>query len=112
MTGSHVPHGYRIRVGGHLDDHWSAWFDCLALAREDDGTTSLSGAVPDQAALHGLLTKIRDLGILLISVEPIDATDHSGSGSGDTRSWDGETQDRDHVRVRSLLTPKNLPPTP
>lgn len=100
MTQSHVPHGYRLRVGGHLPDHWSAWFGDLTLTRENDGTTSLSGPVTDQAALHGLLTKIRDLGILLISVEPIEATDQIGS-VGDGIAWEGEpiTQargDRDH----------------
>ncbi|CAI3796855.1 hypothetical protein [Pseudarthrobacter sp. MM222] len=101
MTRSHVPHGYRLRVDGHLPDHWSAWFGCLTLARENDGTTSLSGPVTDQAALHGLLTKIRDLGILLISVEPIDATDQIGSDFSDGIAWEGETInqprcDRDH----------------
>ncbi len=71
------PAGYRLRVDGHLDDHWSAWFDDLTLTRESDGTTSLSGFVPDQAALHGLLIKVRDLGITLISVEAMDPTGKS-----------------------------------
>ncbi len=66
------PTGYQLRVDGHLDDHWSVWFGDLKLTRENDGTTSLSGFVPDQAALHGLLMKVRDLGITLISVEVID----------------------------------------
>lgn len=70
-----APAGYRLRVGGHLDRRWSAWFDDLILTRESDGTTSLSGAVTDQAELHGLLTKIRDLGITLISVDVIDPPD-------------------------------------
>jgi len=70
-----VPAGYRLRVEGHLDDHWSPWFGDLTLTREDDGTTSLTGVVADQAELHGLLTKIRDLGVTLISVEVIDAPD-------------------------------------
>jgi len=85
MTGSQAPQGYRLRVDGHLDDHWSAWFGHLAVARENDGTTSLSGPVTDQAALHGLLTKIRDLGILLLSVEPLDVAEQSGSDLGDAR---------------------------
>lgn len=67
-----VPAGYRLRVDGHLDHHWSPWFGDLTLTQEDDGTTSLSGFVSDQAELHGLLTKIRDLGVTLISVEVID----------------------------------------
>jgi hypothetical protein len=66
------PTGYRVRVDGHLEDHWSAWFGDLTLTHESDGTTSLSGFVSDQAALHGLLMKVRDLGIILISVEAID----------------------------------------
>lgn len=78
------PTGYRLRVDGHLDDHWSAWFGDLTLAHESDGTTSLSGFVPDQAALHGLLMKVRDLGIILISVEAIDpAGRRARNGSGE-----------------------------
>jgi hypothetical protein len=63
---------YELRIDGHLDEHWSTWFGGLALTREDDGTTTLRGAVTDQAALHGLLTKVRDLGVTLISLTPID----------------------------------------
>jgi hypothetical protein len=63
---------YRLRVDGHLDDHWSGWFGGLTLTRDGDGTTILSGAVADQAALHGLLGKVRDLGVTLISVEIVD----------------------------------------
>jgi hypothetical protein len=70
--GRRVPAGYRLRVDGHLDDRWSAWFADLTLTHESDGTTSLSGVVPDQAALHGLLATVRDLGVTLISVEVID----------------------------------------
>ena len=70
-----APAAYRLRVSGHLDQRWSAWFDDLTMTREGDGTTSLSGAVTDQAELHGLLMKIRDLGITLISVEVIDPQD-------------------------------------
>ena len=66
------PGGYLLRVDGHLDDHWSAWFAELTLTRESDGTTSLRGAVADQTELHGLLVKVRDLGVMLISVEVIE----------------------------------------
>ncbi len=66
------PVGYRLRVDGHLDQHWSAWFGDLTLTQEDDGTTSISGAIVDQAELHGLLTKIRDLGVPLISLTVVD----------------------------------------
>jgi hypothetical protein len=59
---------YEIRVDGHLGSRWVAWFDGLNLINEDDGTTVISGPVVDQAALHGLLTKLRDLGVPLVSV--------------------------------------------
>ena len=64
---------YEIRVGGHLDDRWAAWFDGLSLTHRPDGTTSLRGHVVDQAALHGLLQKVRDIGLPLISVTHSDA---------------------------------------
>jgi hypothetical protein len=67
-----VPTRYEIRIGGHLDQHWSAWFDDLELTRESDGTTKLCGFLADQAALYGVLTKVRDLGVVLISVESLD----------------------------------------
>jgi hypothetical protein len=60
---------YEIRLGGHLDDHWSAWLDGLTITREADGTTTLRGDVADQAQLHGLLAKVRDLGAPLISLQ-------------------------------------------
>jgi hypothetical protein len=59
---------YEIRVRGHLDGHWSGWFDGLTLAHGEDGTTIIRGPVADQAALHGLLERIRDLGLPLLSV--------------------------------------------
>jgi len=59
---------YEIRVEGHLDTRWAAWFDGLDLTHETDGTTVLHGPVVDQAALHGLLQKVRDLGVPLVSV--------------------------------------------
>ncbi len=61
---------YHIRVKGHLDDNWTEWFDGLALAREADGTTLISGPLPDQAALHSILLKIRNLNLELVSVIP------------------------------------------
>ena len=59
---------YEIRVKGRLDARWAARFDGLGLAHEGAGTTVIHGPVADQAALHGLLTKVRDLGLLLVSV--------------------------------------------
>ena len=63
-----APHD-RITVKGTLNDSWSAWFDGLALVHDANGDTTLEGAVRDQAALHGLLAKVRDLGLTLIAVE-------------------------------------------
>jgi hypothetical protein len=77
-----MPAGYTVRVDGHLDNHWSPWFGDLTLTHQDDGTTSLTGVVSDQAELHGLLTKIRDLGVTLISVEVIDSPTVEKAGEG------------------------------
>ena len=74
--------GYELRIEGHLDEHWSTWFDGLTLIHEDDGTTTLRGAVTDQAELHGLLAKVRDLGATLISVTTTD-THERASGTPD-----------------------------
>jgi hypothetical protein len=62
---------YEIRVNGHLGTRWAAWFDGLAITSESDGTTVLRGSVVDQAALHGLLQKLRDVGIPLISLRQV-----------------------------------------
>ena len=62
---------YRIRIQGHLDAQWTAWFEGLTITLAEDGDTLLTGPVPDQAALHGLLKKIRDLGMPLVSVNQI-----------------------------------------
>ena len=63
---------YEIRLKGHLDDRWSDRFDGLTITLEEDGNTLLSGPVADQAALHGLLKKVRDLGMPLVSVSPVE----------------------------------------
>ena len=59
---------YEIRFKGHLDSRWAAWFDGFCLTHESDGTTLIHGSVVDQAALHGLLSRVRDLGLPLIAV--------------------------------------------
>ena len=59
---------YEIRVKGHLDARWATWFDGMSLTAEDDGTTTIEGPVVDQAALHGLIQKVRDLGLTLLEV--------------------------------------------
>ena len=71
MNQNKTPEFYQIRVKGRLDQSWSSWFDNMALTFES-GITTISGAVADQAALHGLLAKIRDLGLTLIEVRPIE----------------------------------------
>lgn len=66
-----LPH-YTIRVRGHLDERWADWFDGLALTLDTDGTTLLSGPLADQSALHGVFDKIRDLGLMILSVQSIE----------------------------------------
>jgi hypothetical protein len=65
------PERYEIRIKGHLDDRWSGWFNGLTITLEESGDTLLTGLVVDQAALHGLLKKIRDLGMPLVSVNRV-----------------------------------------
>jgi len=67
-----VPGLYEIRIKGHLDDRWSDWFGGLTITLEEDGDTLLTGPVIDQAALHGLLKRVRDLGLPLVSVSPLE----------------------------------------
>ena len=68
------PGQYEIRLKGHLEARWAAWFDGLSLIQESDGTTLIRGSVIDQAALHGLLSKVRDLGLPLVAVTQVDPT--------------------------------------
>ena len=67
------PGRYQIRLQGHLGPRWAAWFDGMTLTRQGDGTTVLDGPVIDQAALYGLLAKLRDLGLPLLSLTRIGA---------------------------------------
>ena len=69
------PAAYQIRVKGHLDSSWSDWFDGLTITPEASGETLLSGPVVDQAALHGLLKKVRDLGLPLLLVKRLKTGD-------------------------------------
>jgi len=66
------PDTYRIRVKGHLDQQWSDWFNDVTITLEEDGTTLLTGPVVDDAALHGLLKKVRDSGLRLLSVNRVE----------------------------------------
>jgi hypothetical protein len=63
---------YEIRLKGHLDTRWAAWFDGLTLTLASDGITVIHGPVADQAALHGLLQKVRDVGLPLVSVARVE----------------------------------------
>ena len=64
---------YEVRIEGHLDARWAAWFDALSLTKESDGTTVFRTQVADQAALYGLLQKVRDIGLPLLSVAQVEA---------------------------------------
>ena len=66
------PELYEIRLKGQLDDRWAAWFEGLTISQQDNGDTLLTGPVVDQAALYGLLRKVRDLGMPLLSVSAVE----------------------------------------
>ena len=66
-----TPTIYEIRIKGHLDERWTDWFEGMTFTHESDGTTTLYGPLTDQAALHGLLNGIRDLGLPLLSVQQV-----------------------------------------
>jgi hypothetical protein len=76
---------YRIRIDALLDPSWSAWLDGLTITEQDDGTTTLAGALVDQAALYGVLGRLRDLGATLLSVERLDPGRPLPHETGDPR---------------------------
>ena len=78
-TASHQPMIYQIRIEGYLGHQWTDWFDGLTITLEEDGDTLLTGPVVDQAALHGLLKKVRDLGTPLVSVVRVQPVQEDGS---------------------------------
>lgn len=63
---------YEIRIKGHLDKSWADWFDGMTIMHQANGETCLNGSMRDQAALHGVLNRLRDMGVALISVNPVD----------------------------------------
>jgi hypothetical protein len=73
---------YQIRIKGHLGSQWTDWFEGLTITLEEDGDTLLTGPVVDQAALHGLLKKVRDLGMPLVSVSPVEPGSPNTFGTG------------------------------
>jgi hypothetical protein len=76
---------YEFRIGGRLDRRWQRWFDGLDVVERDDHTTTLRGDLVDQAAVHGVLGRLRDLGVTLISMRVVDDTqDPSDPGDGTT----------------------------
>ena len=81
-TNPSQPVVYQIRLKGHLGSQWTDWFGGLTITLEEDGDTLLTGPVVDQAALHGLLKKVRDLGMPLVSVSPVEHGPSSTPGAG------------------------------
>lgn len=75
------PKRYEIRIKGHLDERWAEWFEGMTITREDNGETLLTGTVVDQAALHGLLRKVRDLGMALVSVVHVKSEDSDAANN-------------------------------
>jgi hypothetical protein len=90
-TPSH-PTGYEIRVAGHLPPQWADWFEGLTISLEESGDTLLTGPVIDQAALHGLLKKVRDLGLSLVSVSPVEPEPPAMPGTHQAAQPDGESK--------------------
>ena len=89
-TDPNQPRVYQIRFEGHLDAQWADWFSCLSVSLEENGDTLLTGPVVDQAALYGLLKKIRDLGMPLVSVNRVESCPGLGQESGKSVIQKGE----------------------
>jgi hypothetical protein len=106
-TGQHdlSPTVYEIRIKGHLDEKWAEWFYDLALVHESDGTTTLSGPLPDQTALHSVLDRIRDMNLPLISVCSADDVTEVESkaqvGAQTTGEGEGHTDSKSQIRLDS-----------
>ena len=82
------PQYYEIRLKGHLDDRWTEWFEDLIITLEDNGDTFLTGPVIDQAALHGLLKKVRDFGLPLISISLVEPRPPTTPGTDQSQQSD------------------------
>jgi hypothetical protein len=94
---------YEIRLKGHLNNRWARWFEGLTITLEEDGDTLLTGPVIDQAALHGLLKKVRDLGMPLVSISPVEPgpADAAQPAASDVKS---------QIGVSGLFTPNQSQP--
>ena len=97
-----APTTYRIRIAGQLDARWAAWFDGLTITL-DEGDTLLTGPVVDQAALHGLLRRVRDLGLPLVSVSPVEPGPPTTRGTGQA----GVSDVKSNVGVGGLSTSRS-----
>jgi uncharacterized protein DUF6326 len=98
---------YQIKVKGHLGPQWTDWFEGLPVTLEEDGNTLLTGPVADQAALHGLLKKVRDLGLPLISVTqvPLNEAHHDHTQEGDARmNTISRTTEREGMKINVKLS--------
>ena len=82
---------YQIRLKGHLGSQWTDWFEGLTITLKEDGDTFLTGPVVDQAALHGLLKKVRDLGMPLVSVSPVEPGPSTTLGTGQADASDDKS---------------------
>jgi hypothetical protein len=82
---------YRIRIEGHLAAHWADWFDGMTITRLESGETVIEGPIVDQAALHGMLNHIRDLGLPLLSVDRIESGESVNDETGETHVSDERT---------------------
>jgi len=87
-TDTDQPVVYQIRIKGHLGHEWTDWFEGLTITLEDNGDTLLTGPVIDQAALHGLLKRVRDLGMPLVSVSPLEHGPETTLGTGQADASD------------------------
>ena len=92
---------YQIRIDGHMGQQWSDWFDGLTITLEEDGDTLLTGPLVDQAALHGLLKKVRDLGMALVSISRVqfDETHPYRSTKGEKMNTINKTTEKEDVKI-------------
>src|SRR4051794_41077585 len=98
----HEPEMYEIRLKGHLDARWADRFEGMSFTHKTDGTTILFGPVADQAELHGLLRKVRDLGLSLISINQMDSIQVIGSnGNTDKTNWK-KRRETDEIKSQDI----------